>query len=58
MTQWEYNTVSTQGIMLLDELDDLGKEGWELVAINNDIAYFKRPIEPVKVNKIKSGLVE
>lgn len=26
-------------------LDDLGNDGWELVSVDNGIAYFKRPLE-------------
>lgn len=28
--------------------DSVGVDGWELVAINNDIAFFKRPLKPEK----------
>ena len=42
--QWEYN-----GLMLssragdnIDELTCMGEDGWELVAVNEGIAYMKR----------------
>lgn len=45
---WEYKVVTSR--LEIDELDELGKKGWELVSITgatfpaSPVAYFKRPI--------------
>lgn len=43
-TKWEY-TILTLGVALppLINFTELGKKGWELVAVDEGIAYFKRP---------------
>ena len=43
MTTWEYLTVPLVSHALQQILNQWGSEGWELVAVVNDIAYFKRP---------------
>lgn len=57
VTKWEYTTKRSLGIVLLDgELNVLGAEGWELVALTNNgssshpivTAYFKRPIKATR----------
>jgi hypothetical protein len=58
MTKWEYNfvivgyedaaTYKTASDML-DELDDAGKDGWELVLIYGPYAFLKRPLEEREV---------
>ena len=45
--KWEYNTVNKQEI-LRDELDKLGADGWELVAVCGGEPYLLPPPEPVK----------
>ena len=47
MTKWEYNTASAH----LGTLGEMGKDGWELVAIVNGVAYFKRPVDGRKTVK-------
>jgi Domain of unknown function (DUF4177) len=47
MPAWEYTTVNLYELPLAtqasDALNEVGKEGWELVAItSNGMAYFKR----------------
>lgn len=41
MTKWEYESSPLH----LLTMSELGKQGWELVAIVNGIAYFKRQID-------------
>jgi hypothetical protein len=41
MTQWEYRTLREP---VWNAPNDLGREGWELVCVNNGKWYFKRPI--------------
>jgi hypothetical protein len=45
MHQWEYNVSDNPSA---DDLDQLGAEGWELVAVVGDFfaqkAYLKRPV--------------
>jgi hypothetical protein len=46
---WEYLTINFYELPLAaqisDALNDVGKDGWELVKITaNEVAYFKRPI--------------
>jgi hypothetical protein len=52
MTKWEYRVrVNERGV---DVLNDLGKQGWELIAVSPSsgsdyaslILFFKRPLEP------------
>ncbi|MDX1510427.1 MAG: DUF4177 domain-containing protein [Nitriliruptorales bacterium] len=44
MTTWEYLTVPLVSHALQQILNQWGAEGWELVTVVNDIAYFKRPV--------------
>lgn len=50
--KWEYKRlfVSEYGPELIDgkygKLGEYGREGWELVSVDNGKAYFKRPIQP------------
>lgn len=42
--KWEYVIIATN-ILAVDyghQLDDLGEQGWELVAVTNNKMYFKR----------------
>lgn len=39
-SKWEYKVVSFS----IDELEEMGKDGWELVAVDNVFMYFKRPL--------------
>lgn len=35
---------------------DLGREGWELISVDNGIAYFKRPVQPKSEAEILAQL--
>lgn len=44
--QWEYNKVYGMGV---EQLDEYGKEGWELISVVSDgeedyIYFFKKPV--------------
>lgn len=39
-TKWEYRREYN---LIYAALDELGRDGWELVAIHEGIGYFKRP---------------
>lgn len=44
--RWEYERVflaEMKAIEISNRFNELGKEGWELVAISDEVAYFKRP---------------
>jgi hypothetical protein len=47
MSEWEYIRLDLngvrRGVQEIDLLNDAGKDGWELVTIQNGIAYLKRP---------------
>jgi hypothetical protein len=48
MAKWEYSKTDLNGLARktaeIDLLNDLGRDGWELVNIApNNLAYFKRP---------------
>ena len=43
MQRWEYTREIVDG-MFYTNMNKLGKEGWEMVAIYEGQAYFKRPI--------------
>lgn len=43
MCKWEYK-IEQMSSSSLDRLNELGKEGWQLVAVVQTIYYFKRPI--------------
>ena len=50
MPKWEYLTINLRDLPITtqasDMLNEVGKEGWELVAITgNGVAYFKRPAD-------------
>ena len=42
MQTWEYQVVD--GPLAGDRLNELGREGWELVAVTDFSTYLKRPI--------------
>lgn len=47
--KWEYRTMAcgcNPFESRSEKLNRLGVDGWELVTIDNGIAYFKRPIQP------------
>jgi hypothetical protein len=41
--KWEYLVVTVQ--KFLDDMMEIGIDGWELSAVCNDLVYFKRPLE-------------
>ena len=47
--RWEYLVLSTQDAYADTEADfnDLGDNGWELVAVDSGIAFFKRQIASI-----------
>lgn len=65
MTKWEYEIFRTIHPELpispakieahKETFAGWGKEGWELVSVDNGIAYFKRPIPPVYLIDVEAG---
>lgn len=51
MQKWEYTQLLLEYFSsksrTIDLINKFGEEAWELVCINQDIAYFKRPLLPV-----------
>jgi len=45
VTTWEYATAPLVSHALQQILNQWGSDGWELVTVANDVAYFKRPKE-------------
>jgi hypothetical protein len=45
MSRWEYATVPLISHALQQILNQWGGDGWELVAIADNVAYFKRPLD-------------
>ena len=43
MQKWEYVTVPLLVHATKQILDNWGDDGWELVAVVDNVAYFKRP---------------
>ena len=45
MTKWEYGYIVFGGedVANREAMDRRGDEGWELVSVDNGIAYFRRP---------------
>lgn len=56
--KWEYITKDATDMDLLRNyrFNDLGEEGWELVAIQGNEAFFKRPLSEVMVRRCDSVL--
>jgi len=57
--KWEYSVLNLEEMQkqfhdsFKSMLDVNGVEGWELVSVDNGIAYFKRPIvEPIAMFKL------
>lgn len=44
MTIWEYATAPLISHALQQILNQWGSEGWELVTVSENVAYFKRPV--------------
>ncbi len=44
MTTWEYATAPLISHALQQILNQWGAEGWELVTVVDNVAYFKRPV--------------
>ena len=53
MKQFEYLVLNlkelpfdtNESVLIQDKLDSYGSVGWELVAVSNSLAYFKRQIQ-------------
>lgn len=45
VTVWEYATAPLVSHSLQEILNQWGEDGWELVAVEDEVAYFKRPRE-------------
>jgi len=45
VTRWEYATAPLISHALQQILNQWGDDGWELVAVAENVAYFKRPKE-------------
>ena len=43
MTTWEYATAPLISHALQEILNNWGDDGWELVTVVDNVAYFKRP---------------
>lgn len=50
--KWEYKTLDLGLYGYEDKLNNLGTEGWELVSVDNYVAYFKRPIRTKSEDEI------
>jgi len=51
MTKWLYKIKYVGPFQTRDvEFDSFGKEGWELVSVSNDVAYFKKPVPTVRAD--------
>ena len=50
--KWEYRTVDLGLYGYEDKLNKAGTEGWELVSVDNGIAYFKRPLRSKSEDEI------
>ncbi len=46
MTVWEYATAPLVSHALQAILNQWGEDGWELVTVVDNVAYFKRPKPP------------
>lgn len=44
MTTWEYATAPLISHALQQILNQWGSQGWELVQVVDNVAYFKRPV--------------
>ena len=50
--KWEYDVVVVgTGVYGRTDLQKAGKDGWELVSIDQGTAYFKRPVEDKQVSQ-------
>lgn len=48
----EYHVENTNGyVMSAERLNQLGAEGWQLIQMIGDAAYFSRPVQPKPVEK-------
>lgn len=46
MKKWEYYSISVSYVnKSKEEMDKLGAEGWELIAVDSARAYFKREVQ-------------
>ena len=53
--RWEYQVlgiVKDNDSANLRRFGAVGAEGWELVSVDNGIAYFKRPIKEITVSNV------
>lgn len=44
ITKWEYTNVFIKDSADWVHIHDMGRNGWELVSVDNYFAYFKRPL--------------
>lgn len=54
MIKWEYNRLTlafADKYALMTELSRMGALGWELVAIDGGVAFFKRPASTIRWRK-------
>lgn len=61
MIKWEYLSIDGDLGLMLDSLNKVGEESWELVSVcvsmGHYLAVFKRPItDPDKLRKIGGGI--
>jgi hypothetical protein len=45
LTAWEYKSINMTNAYPWKEVEALGEQGWELVAVTDGGFYFKRPIQ-------------
>ena len=58
--KWEYRIIRVTGEIepgyLSKRFSNIGIDGWELVSVDNGIAYFRRPIQPKSEAEILAQL--
>jgi len=55
MRRWEYHYLSANNRpIMVQALDELGKQGWELISLNYDGAIFKRDMGEVENDRQSS----
>lgn len=51
MSKWEYTELFVGNGGGFDELQRLGQKGWELISVDNEMAWLKRLLPPTIVDK-------